>query len=104
MAVSGAAPAQLTDEQSRERQRRIEMHLHDSSYENKECKLKNCLEMKEIIKHEQTCPTSTKGGCPICKRIYDLLILHAQSCRVENCQLLKCHEIRGKTDLFPPLI
>ena len=53
MAVSGAAPAQLTDEQRRERQRSIEMHLHllkhASSCENKECKSKNCLKMKVII-------------------------------------------------------
>ena len=97
MALSGA-PQQLTEEQRKERQKSIEMHLHllkhSSSCVNKECKSKNCMKMKQFLQHGMTCKTSVKGGCPVCKRIYNLLTLHARTCRSERCPVLKCNELR----------
>lgn len=98
MAIQGGAPTQLTEEQRKERQKSIDMHLHllkhAASCVNKECKSKNCRKMKEFLKHGRTCPTSVKGGCPVCKRINNLLTLHARSCRTENCPVPKCLEMR----------
>merc|ERR1711968_55341 len=98
MAVQNGAPTQLTEEQRKERQKSIDMHLHllkhAANCVNKECKSKNCLKMKEFLKHGSTCPTSVKGGCPVCKRINNLLTLHARSCRVDKCPVPKCLEMR----------
>lgn len=55
MVVSGNAPAiQLTEEQRRERNRSIQLHLqlllHAASCSSKECKSKNCVKMKVPIR------------------------------------------------------
>ena len=98
MAVQGGAPTQLTEEQRKERQKSIDMHLHllkhAANCVNKECKSKNCFKMKEFLKHGRVCPTGVKGGCLVCKRINNLLTLHARSCRTEKCSVPKCIEMR----------
>jgi len=96
--VSGQPAQQLTEEQKREREKSIQMHLHllnhASSCNNKECKSKNCARMRDFLRHGQSCKNGTKGGCPLCKKIYNLLTLHARSCKQENCKVAKCNEIR----------
>lgn len=93
-----AAPQQLTDEQRKERQRSIEMHLHllkhASSCVNKQCGSKNCVKMREFLRHGQVCSTGAKGGCPVCKRIFNLLTLHSRACKLNNCGVQRCHELR----------
>merc|ERR1711998_653623 len=98
MAVQGGAPTQLTEEQRKERQKSIDMHLHllkhAANCVNKECRSKNCFKMKEFLKHGRNCPTGVKGGCLVCKRINNLLTLHARSCRTDKCSVPKCIEMR----------
>jgi len=35
-------------------------------------------------------------GCPLCKRINNLLALHARQCKEEACAVPKCHEIKDQ--------
>lgn len=99
MVVSGGAPAvQLTDEQRKERQRNITVHLnlllHATSCASKDCASKNCQKMKEFLKHGQTCQTGYKKNCPICVRVNNLLNIHARQCRIPECNVPKCKEIK----------
>ena len=98
MAVGGSNQAKkLTEEQRKERQRSIQVHLqllvHSSTCDG--CTSRNCHKMKDFIKHGQNCPYGTKKGCHNCKRIYNILQLHARSCRVDKCPVFKCVEIRA---------
>ena len=98
VSVANGQPAQqLTEEQRKEREKSIQMHLHllnHASSCNSQCKSKNCARMREFLRHGQTCKNGTKGGCPLCKKIYNLLTLHARSCKNDNCKVAKCNEIR----------
>ena len=51
--------------------------------------------IQDFLKHGQTCENSAKG-CQICKRIQNLLTLHARSCKlaVGVCNIPRCKEIR----------
>lgn len=93
-----APPKQFTEEQRRERQRSIALHLqllaHASTCTTENCSSKNCQKMKEFLKHGSTCKVTVKKGCPVCKRILNLLQLHARSCKLELCSVPKCREIR----------
>lgn len=60
----------------------------------KECKSRNCLKMKEFLKHDQTCQIKAAKGCNICKRIQNILQLHARSCKVDNCKVPSCTQIK----------
>merc|ERR1711871_427286 len=97
--VSGQPAQQLTEEQKREREKSIQMHLqlpnHASSC-NSQCKSKNCARMREFLRHDQTCKNGIKGGCPLCKKMHNLFTLHARSCKVDNCKVPKCNEIRDQ--------
>merc|ERR1711871_1526383 len=100
VSVANGQPAQqLTEEQRKEREKSIQMHLHllnHASSCNSQCKSKNCARMREFLRHGQTCKNGTKGGCPLCKKIYNLLTLHARSCKNDNCKVPKCNEIRDQ--------
>lgn len=93
---------QMTEEQRRDRQKSIQIHLqllyHSANVcvNNKECNSRNCLKMKEFLKHEIECKAKVANGCPQCKRMYNLLSLHAKQCRVENCLVPNCVAIRER--------
>ena len=42
----------------------------------------------------QRCNITARGGCPICKRIANLIPLHARACRNEACVVPQCREIK----------
>merc|ERR1711998_388165 len=82
--VSGQPTQQLTEEQKKEREKSIQMHLHllnHASSCNSQCKSKNCARMRDFLRHDQTCKNGTKGGCPLCKKMHNLFTLHARSCK-----------------------
>ncbi|CAM9147228.1 unnamed protein product, partial [Ectocarpus fasciculatus] len=100
MAVAGSQTSNLTAEQLRERQRNIQIHLavlqHSALCTVTDCKTKNCSKMKEFLVHVVNCKTGVAKGCPSCKRIVNLLNLHARVCRNDACGVPQCPEIRVK--------
>eukprot|EP01038_Epipyxis_sp_PR26KG_P004228 gene4228-6004_t len=97
IAVGGAEPTPLTEEQRKEKERNVKLHLqllqHSANCVS-DCKSKNCTKMKEFLKHDSTCPVKSAGGCRLCLRIQNLLNLHARSCRIDECRVPHCIEIR----------
>lgn len=49
---------------------------------------------QEFLKHGSTCKVTMKKGCPVCKRISNLLQLHARNCKLDKCPVPKCREIK----------
>jgi len=96
--VGGDAHGQLTEEQRRERQRSIQLHMqllqHASGCRNHHCPSANCSKMKNLLKHGATCATRVQGGCAICRRIWALLQIHARQCRRDNCTVPKCRQLK----------
>ena len=94
---SEAASHQLTEEQRRERQRSIQLHMqllqHASACRNPSCPSANCSKMKNLLKHGATCQVRVQGGCAICRRIWALLQIHARQCRRDNCVVPKCRQL-----------
>lgn len=92
--------SQQTEEQRRERQRSIQLHmtllLHAASCNSPSCQSQNCAKMKSLLKHGETCPTKTAGGCNVCKRIYTLLQIHARQCKDPKCPVPKCLAFRQR--------
>jgi hypothetical protein len=98
--VSGGAPVQLTEEQRKERQRSIQLHLellaHAATCNSTSCTSRNCQKMKDFMRHESQCKITAARGCRNCLRMNSLLSLHARSCKLEKCAVPKCHEIRER--------
>ena len=98
--AASAAPQQLTEQQRKDKQKNLQMHLqllHHSAnlcINNPACVSRNCMQMKKFLEHELTCPIKVQKGCPQCKKMYSLLQLHARSCRVDNCKVPNCAAIR----------
>ena len=98
MSVGGPV-RQMTEEERKNRAKAIELHLtllvHASACTlGKDCKSRHCQKMKEILMHVQLCKIQAKNGCPICKRIQNLIPLHARNCRLERCSVPGCREIK----------
>ena len=91
---------QLTEEQRKERQRSIQLHmtllLHAATCTAPKCPSANCTKMKGLLKHGATCQVKANGGCHICKRIWALLQIHARQCKNKACPVPNCTAIRER--------
>lgn len=89
-----------TEEQRRERQRSIQLHMtllmHAATCLSPKCHSQNCAKMKGLLQHGQTCKAKIAGGCNICKRIWTLLQIHARQCKDPACPVPKCLAIRER--------
>eukprot|EP00804_Cyclotella_cryptica_P015047 CCRYP_000634-RA/>CCRYP_000634-RA protein AED:0.01 eAED:0.01 QI:1424/1/1/1/0.66/0.5/4/88/1434 len=98
--TSQSGSSGLTEEQRRERQRNIQLHItlieHASRCVSSTCKSSNCQKMKSYLKHGETCKIKASGGCKICKRIWTLLRIHAQQCKNNNCPIPQCIAIKKR--------
>mmetsp|Transcript_10114 Transcript_10114/g.23330 ORF Transcript_10114/g.23330 Transcript_10114/m.23330 type:complete len:1106 (-) Transcript_10114:153-3470(-) len=98
VAVQSESTGQLTEEQRRQRQRSIQLHMqllaHASICRNPECPSANCEKMKNLLQHGTKCTTKVQGGCNVCRRIWALLQIHARQCRRPMCQVPKCRQLK----------
>ena len=94
------ASSSLTEEQRRERQRNINLHItlieHAASCKSTTCKSSNCQKMKSYLKHSIVCTVKASGGCKLCKRIWTLLRIHANTCKSNTCPIPQCNAIRKR--------
>ena len=58
------------------------------------CKSLMCRQMKENLIHVQVCQVQAENGCPTCKHSRTLMILHAPTCRLEQCTVPSCREYK----------
>lgn len=100
MSISDSEPVEMTEEQ-RLKQRSIELHMRllFHSSECYGCQYKNCKKMKDFLEHEATtCLKKALGACKVCQRVTNLLYRHAGQCRLEECKVRNCKEIRATWD------
>lgn len=94
------ASSSLTEEQRRERQRNINLHItlieHAARCKSTTCKSSNCQKMKSYLKHSIVCTVKASGGCKLCKRIWTLLRIHANTCKSNTCPIPQCNAIRKR--------
>ena len=97
--ASGQQP-ELTEEQRKERQRSIQLHmtllLHAATCTSTKCPSANCTKMKGLLKHGAQCQIKATGGCNVCKRIWALLQIHARQCKTSTCPVPNCMAIRER--------
>jgi len=96
-----AQQAQLTEQQRKDRQRSINLHMqllqHAATCDSSaNCPSNNCNKMKGLLKHGAECTKKAQGGCSICKRISALLHIHARQCKIDNCPVPSCTAIRER--------
>lgn len=97
--ASGQQP-ELTEEQRKERQRSIQLHMtllqHAATCTSTACPSANCTKMKGLLKHGGSCQIKATGGCNVCKRIWALLQIHARQCKASPCPVPNCMAIRER--------
>jgi len=98
--VTGANQPELTEEQRKERQRSIQLHMtllqHAATCTSAKCPSANCTKMKGLLKHGASCQIKATGGCNVCKRIWALLQIHARQCKASSCPVPNCMAIRER--------
>ncbi|KAL9158009.1 hypothetical protein ABFS82_08G040200 [Erythranthe guttata] len=58
------------------------------------CTYPNCHDMKILFLHGAKCQLRLPGGCRHCRRIWFLLDLHSKICRISNCGIPRCMDIK----------
>lgn len=98
--VASSQQPELTEEQRKERQRSIQLHmtllLHAATCTSAKCPSANCTKMKGLLKHGAQCQVKATGGCNVCKRIWALLQIHARQCKTSTCPVPNCMAIRER--------
>ena len=98
--VANGKQTELTEQQRKERQRSIQLHMtllqHAATCKNAKCPSANCSKMKGLLKHGAQCQVKASGGCNVCKRIWALLQLHARQCKSNECSVPNCLAIRER--------
>eukprot|EP00563_Minutocellus_polymorphus_P002193 CAMPEP_0181047378 /NCGR_PEP_ID=MMETSP1070-20121207/14848_1 /TAXON_ID=265543 /ORGANISM="Minutocellus polymorphus, Strain NH13" /LENGTH=1781 /DNA_ID=CAMNT_0023126047 /DNA_START=297 /DNA_END=5642 /DNA_ORIENTATION=+ len=100
IAVATGQQQQMSEEQRKERQRSIQLHmtllLHAATCQAPKCPSANCTKMKGLLKHGASCQIKAQGGCHVCKRIWALLQIHARQCKAQQCPVPNCMAIRER--------
>ncbi|KAF3613899.1 BTB/POZ and TAZ domain-containing protein 2 [Capsicum annuum] len=76
---------------------------YDSEYSCQEklpcSKFDTCRGLQLLIRHFSTCNSRAKGGCSQCKRMWQLLRLHASICdQLGDCRVPLCREFKQKVE------
>merc|ERR1711903_349987 len=75
--------------------RTMQLLVHSSMCNDPNCQSQNCKRVKMLFKHGLECKVKYQGGCNLCRRMWALLQIHAKSCRVENCPVPRCMDLRA---------
>lgn len=80
---------------------KVRRHLHRRTLDrpsNASCSsfflLSAIVHFQDFLKHGASCESGVRRGCPLCRRLFSLLKLHAESCRRENCEVPRCRELK----------
>lgn len=68
----------------------LELLVHASECRAALCEYPNCRKVKGLFRHGIQCKRRASGGCPLCKKMWHLLQLHARACKENNCNVPRC--------------
>ena len=97
---TGAAVGSATQEDRERVERMQQLHrtmqllVHASACSDRHCPSTNCMKVKALFQHGLTCPTKVAGGCMLCRRMWNLLQIHAKGCRTPNCPVPRCRDLK----------
>ena len=94
-AAAGGPLVAARSQRSEQLRRTMQLLVHSSMCNDPNCQSQNCKRVKMLFKHGLECKVKYQGGCNLCRRMWALLQIHAKSCRVENCPVPRCMDLRA---------
>eukprot|EP00879_Flechtneria_rotunda_P004691 GHRR01004955.1.p1 GENE.GHRR01004955.1~~GHRR01004955.1.p1 ORF type:complete len:1088 (+),score=359.45 GHRR01004955.1:402-3266(+) len=85
---------QERQERSQQLQKTLALLVHACSCHNPQCSSTSCRKVRALFQHAVQCQQKVTGGCPLCKKMWCLLNLHAKSCTVSDCPVPRCRELK----------
>jgi hypothetical protein len=77
--------------------RELSMLLHASACGGPPgCPSTSCARFKMTLNHYDNCTRGQRAGCPSCRNMFTILVLHARSCRLQGaaCPVRQCGELK----------
>ncbi|PIN22179.1 CREB binding protein/P300 [Handroanthus impetiginosus] len=72
----------------------LDLLVHASQCRSPHCQYPNCRKVKGLFRHGMLCKIRASGGCPLCKKMWYLLQLHARACKESECHVPRCRDLR----------
>ncbi|KAI7985393.1 Histone acetyltransferase HAC1 [Camellia lanceoleosa] len=72
----------------------LDLLVHASQCRSPHCQYPNCRKVKGLFRHGMQCKTRASGGCPLCKKMWYLLQLHARACKESECHVPRCRDLK----------
>lgn len=72
-------------------------HSQELKEDQKACKYEGCKGLESLVRHFSGCKLRVSGDCSHCKRMWQLLELHARLCVNSNaCRVPQCRKLKQK--------
>jgi hypothetical protein len=82
-------------ERAQQLQRTMALLVHACACADPDCASTSCRKVRNLFNHAVGCALKVTGGCPLCKKMWCLLNLHARSCTAgSNCPVPRCPELK----------
>ncbi|KAJ0984122.1 hypothetical protein J5N97_002478 [Dioscorea zingiberensis] len=72
----------------------LDLLVHASQCRFSHCQYPNCRKVKGLFRHGIQCKKRASGGCPLCKKMWYLLQLHARACKESECHVPRCKDLK----------
>ncbi|KAM0933705.1 putative histone acetyltransferase chromatin regulator PHD family [Dioscorea sansibarensis] len=72
----------------------LDLLVHASQCRFSNCQYPNCRKVKGLFRHGMQCKKRVVGGCPLCKKVWYLLQLHARACKESECHVPRCKDLK----------
>eukprot|EP00798_Chlamydomonas_sp_ICE-L_P002381 gene2381-8689_t len=66
--------------------------LHACNCSSSNCTSTSCKKLRQLFQHAMQCTVKVSNGCPMCKKMWYLLTLHAKGCTDNDCRVPRCKE------------
>ncbi len=81
-------------ERAQSLQRTMALLVHACNCKAQACPQPSCAKVKMLFSHAMSCQQRVTGGCPLCRKMWFLLNLHAKSCTRADCNVPRCRELK----------
>ncbi|KAL3624659.1 hypothetical protein CASFOL_031327 [Castilleja foliolosa] len=72
----------------------LELLVHTPQCHTANCQYQNCRKLRGLFKHGMECKVRASGGCELCKKMWNLLQLHARACKESECNVPRCRDLK----------
>ncbi|KAM7516624.1 hypothetical protein LguiA_006207 [Lonicera macranthoides] len=71
--------------------------------ESNPCVYPKCRKIRLLFRHTSQCNVRAAGGCPPCRRVWEILVFHSKTCGESDCKIPRCMDLKKHREMHNSL-